>query len=205
MLKIYVARHGQNEDNANGILNGRRDLPLTDLGRSQAKEVAEAIKASGLTFNAVLSSPLKRALETAEIICTVNHLPKPLSMNELIERDYGAMTGIEQNRIEELCSPEIIKTATVTYFLSPDGAETFPDLLVRAEDLLAKVQKKYTDGSILLVTHGDLGKMIYAQYYHLDWRDTLRLFHFGNSELLVLSPDTTAEEAHVIKIQQHNL
>lgn len=48
MLKIYIARHGQNEDNANGILNGHRDLPLTSLGERQAYELADGIKDIGL-------------------------------------------------------------------------------------------------------------------------------------------------------------
>jgi len=204
MLKIYLARHGQNEDNANGILNGHRDLPLTDIGIAQAHEVADKIKTTGLIFDSVLSSPLKRASKTAEIIADANGLPKPIVVNELIERDFGKMTGLEQSRIEELCAPDIIKTDTVTYFLSPEGAETFPDLLRRAETLLNKIVEEHKDGSILLVTHGDFGKMIYAQYYDLDWKDVLTLFHFGNSELLLLSPDSTAGEAHVFKIIQHN-
>ena len=45
MLNIYLARYGQNQDNANGILNGHRDLPLTELGIAQAEEVAIKIKA----------------------------------------------------------------------------------------------------------------------------------------------------------------
>lgn len=204
MLKIYLARHGQNEDNANGILNGHRDLPLTDTGVAQATEVANKIKDAGLVFDVVLSSPLSRAFKTAEIISSVNEFPKPEIMNELIERDFGSMTGIEQSRVEELCAPDIIKTETVIYFLSPEGAETFPDLLERAGTLLEKITNKYTDGSILLVTHGDFGKMIYAQYYHLDWEDVLTMFHFGNSDLLLLSPDSDAGEAHVFTILQHN-
>jgi len=204
MLKIYLARHGQNEDNANGILNGHRDLPLTEIGMRQAAEVANEIKAAGLSFDAVLSSPLSRALKTAQIIATINDLPEPKVDDELIERDFGNMTGLEQSRIEELCVPDIIKTDTITYFLSPEGAETFPDLLKRASALLKKITEDYKDGSILLVTHGDFGKMIYAEYYKLDWQSVLTLFHFGNSELLLLSPDSTADEAHVFKIIQHN-
>lgn len=204
MLKIYLARHGQNEDNANGILNGHRDLPLTEIGIAQAHEVANKIKDAGLSFDIVLSSPLSRALVTAEIISDTNHFSRPEVVPELIERDFGVMSGQPQSRIEELCAPEIIKTETVTYFLSPEGAESFPDLLKRAERLLDKLTAKYKDGSILLVTHGDFGKMIYAQYYKLDWKDVLTLFHFGNSELLLLSPDSDAGEAHVFTILQHN-
>lgn len=204
MLKIYLARHGQNEDNANGILNGHRDLPLTQAGIDQADEVANKIKEAGLVFDGVFSSPLSRAYKTAKIISEVNGFSKPQVLNELIERDFGSMTGADQSRIEELCAPDIIKTETVTYFLSSEGAETFPDLLKRAGLLLEKITQEYPDGNVLLVTHGDFGKMIYAQYYQLNWEEVLTLFHFGNSELLLLSPDSTAGEAHVFKILQHN-
>lgn len=204
MLKIYIARHGQNVDNANGILNGHRDLPLTDIGEVQAYEIANKIKDANLAFDAIFTSPLVRAKRTAEIIAEVNELPAPLELNLLIERDFGAMTGVEQSRILELCSPDVIQTETVTYFLSPRGAETFPDLLDRAAELLNKLADRYTDGSILLVTHGDFGKMIYAKYYKLNWEDVLTAFHFGNSELLLLAADSSPEDAHVFKIQQHN-
>lgn len=204
MLKIYLARHGQNEDNANGILNGHRDLPLTDIGRSQAKEIAEKIKDANLKFDQIFSSPLRRALDTAKTISNAINGPEPQILNELIERDFGSLTGVEQSKIEELCAPDIIKTDTVIYFLSPIGAETFPDLVARGNALLAKLKSKFADGNILLVTHGDFGKMIYAAYYNLPWKDVLTAFHFGNSELLLLSEDSEPDEAHVFKILQHN-
>lgn len=143
-------------------------------------------------------------MKTAEIISEVNNFAAPIVEEDLIERNFGIMSGLEQSRIEEFCAPNVIKTDTITYFLSPEGAETFPDLLARAERLLDSLRESYSNGSILLVTHGDFGKMIYAKYYSLDWKDVLTLFHFGNSELLVLSPDSEAGEAHVFTILQHN-
>lgn len=204
MLKIYIARHGQNEDNANGILNGHRDLPLTDLGRAQAHELAVGIKEKGLTFDAVLSSPLCRAYETGEIITDTLGLPKPEILPGLIERDFGIMSGKLIKDIETLCAPDIIKTQTITYFLSPEGAETFPDLLLRAGRVLQEVREKYTDGSVLLACHGDIGKFMYASYYGKDWMWALTAFHFGNSELLLLADDSGSEDSHVIHIEQHN-
>lgn len=205
MLKIYLARHGQDKDNANGILNGHRDQPLTDIGVTQAIEVASKIKEAGIGFDHILTSPLVRAKKTAEIISELIKGPTPEVEPELIERDFGAMTGVEQSKVIELCAPDILKTETVTYFLKPPHAETFPDLLVRANRLINKLKTKYKQGEILCVTHGDLGKMMYAAYYKLDWKDVLTLFHFGNSELLLLSPDSMAGEAHVFEIIQHNI
>lgn len=205
MLKVYLARHGQDKDNASGILNGRRDEPLTEKGVEQANEVAGKIKETGIHFDSVYSSPLKRAYKTAEIITDTLEIAKPEILPDLIERDFGIMTGQPQSKIKEMCSPDIMQSDTITYFLSPKGAETFPDLVERAKKLLDNLKTKHKNGNILLVTHGDFGKMIYTAYYNLDWMQVLNMFHFGNSDLLELSEDSPAEETHVFKIHQHNL
>ena len=204
MLKIYLARHGQDLDNIKGILNGHRNEPLSPKGLEQAEEAGVKIKEAGLVFDVVYSSPLLRASVTADIICRVSHNPKAVTLPLLIERDFGIMTGVEQGKIEELCAPDIIKTDKITYFLQPQGAETFTDLLTRAERVLSFVKAKHAQGNILLVTHGDFGKMIYAAYYSLDWKEVLTTFHFGNSELLLLSKDSAASKSHVFKIDQYN-
>ncbi len=203
-MKIYLARHGQNEDNRDGILNGHRDLPLTDLGREQAREAAQNIINHKLRFDVVYSSPLSRALETATIISSDAKQPIPIVLSLLIERDFGVMTGKPVGSIKEKCAPDIIETDTITYFLSSKGAETFPDLLKRARILLNELEAKHQDDSVLLVGHGDMGKMIYATYYNLPWQGVLTQFHFGNSELLLLSPDSSPADAHVFLIPQHN-
>lgn len=205
MLKIYLARHGQDQDNANKVLNGRRDEPLTDLGISQANQLAQKIKEADLKFDAIYSSPLQRAHKTAQIISGVLDLSDPIKSDYLIERDFGVMAGQHKSDVEKLCAPaDILKTDTIIYFLSPEGAETFPQLMERAKEFLNFIESKHQDGSILLVTHGDTGKMIYAAYYQLDWLETLKMFHFGNSELLLLARDSKPEDSHVFKIEQFN-
>lgn len=204
-MKIYLARHGQDEDNALGLLNGHRDRPLTHIGIEQAKQLAENIKNIGLSFDKVYSSPLQRAYCTAEIITDTLGMNKPEKLDSLIERDFGVMTGKPIKEIESLPDSELLKTETITYFLSPDGAENFPQLLKRADKVLDWIKKTHgPNEKILLVTHGDFGKMLYTAYYHLNWQDVLKMFHFGNSELLLLSEDSKPEETHVFKIQQYN-
>lgn len=203
-MDIYLARHGQNEDNVGGILNGHRDLPLTDLGREQAREAGRNISEYRLKFDAVFCSPLIRAKETAEIISEISDNPIPVVNELLIERNFGVMTGRLISDIKILCEPNIIETDTITYFLSPEGAETFPFLCQRARKLLDELQVHFEDKTLLLVTHGDIGKMIYAEYYQLPWEQVLTQFHFGNSELLKLSHSSTPEETHVFTLEQHN-
>jgi len=206
-LNIYLARHGQDEDNAAGILNGHRNQPLTELGKEQARTVANKIHDHQIYFDAVYASPLQRASETASII--VGSLAV-IEMDDLKERDFGVLTGTRITEIKERCQPQdLLSTDTVTYFLSPQGAETFPDLLARAKRVLDTVIQLHANPSkstknILLVTHGDLGKMLYAAYYNLDWKDVLKQFHFGNSDLLLLSQYSRPEQAHVLQSIQFN-
>src|SRR3989338_11530332 len=180
-LHIYLTRHGQDQDNAHGILNGHRDTPLTELGIRQAQQLADKIKLTQIKYDHVYTSPLQRASQTAQIITDTLQLPSPQILPELIEREFGIMTGKPIADIPKLCSPHILITHTtpsVTYMLKPQGAETFPQLVQRARQLLTFLKKNHPKGNLLLVTHGDFGKMIYAAYYRLPWKDVLQQFHF---------------------------
>lgn len=128
MLEIYVTRHGQDEDNLNGILNGRRDKPLTRTGKKQSLELAQKIKEAGITFDKVYCSPLRRTCKTAKIVTDELGMEEPEILDDLIERDFGIMTGRRVDEIEKVCALDIIKTMRVCYFLSPDGAKHFLNL-----------------------------------------------------------------------------
>ncbi len=207
-MKIYLTRHGQNQDNLNGILNGHRDLPLTEIGREQAKNLGEHLKKESAKFDLVLCSPLSRASETAEIITDILGLEKPIKENLLIERNFGIMSGLNVSDVAKLGEEnnfECLKTDTITYFINPSGAETFPVLLIRAEKLFEKLKEEFPDKKdILLVGHGDFGKMVYASFYKLNWKDVLINFHFGNSEVLVLEENLKEEDRFYFKQEQHN-
>lgn len=185
MTTIYIARHGQNEDNVQRILNGHRDLPLTDLGRQQAQGLAQKIHDdSELNFDVVYASPLSRAHETAKIVASKAQLPEPVIYDDLIERDFGIMSGRLETEIEAMCAPDIIKTEKVTYFLNPEGAETFPELLGRGQRILDFMKASHPDQTVLLVCHGDIGKMIYAAASGMPWQQALTEFYFSNTDII---------------------
>jgi broad specificity phosphatase PhoE len=205
MLKIYVARHGQDEDNAKRILNGHRNSPLTELGKDQARQLAQGAKNAGMLFDSVYSSPLRRAYDTALEVAGAFNLAAPVVLPELIERDFGVMTGREIAEIKTLVPAEhILQTDIITYFLEAEGSEDYPTTLKRAERVLQLITTRHTDGSPLLVCHSDIGKMLFAAYYKKPWREVLALFHFGNSELLELSQNSNPESSHIIRIEQFN-
>ena len=91
MKRLYLLRHGQTEFNVKKLVQGRCDSPLTDLGRQQAKMAAAWLKAHGVTPDKVVSSPLGRAMDTADLVATEllgqNAAVEPCE--GIIERCYG--------------------------------------------------------------------------------------------------------------------
>lgn len=186
MRKIFVIRHGQDTDNVRGILNGRRDTDLTDLGRQQAILAGKKLKklSGSEKIDVVYVSPLKRCRQTAELITQTASLPQPQVMNQLIERDFGFFTGRPAREIRTLTDDYLI-TDQVDYFLSGEGVEIFPEAYQRAVSVWEDL-KKIEGRNILLVTHGDFGKMLRASYYDWGWRRGLLMPYLANTEIMVL-------------------
>lgn len=204
-MEIYLARHGQNEDNLNGLINGHRDLPLTDVGLAQARELGELANLQGLNFDAVYTSPLVRASITAEIVASVTASPLPVVLPELIERDFGILTGRPFGDIRKYAT-ELLETDHILYFLEAEGAETFPDVLKRAYSVLKMMaEAREANGEkVLIVCHDGIGKMLYSAFHGVPWRRTLKEFKMGNTELIWLHRDRSGNP-HVIEIDQRGL
>lgn len=92
-MKIYLIRHGATDWNAMGILQGREDIPLNEKGIRQAEECGEKLRASGVSFEYIASSPLSRAYRTAEMIAGHMGIGKPIIEEKLTERDFGLLSG----------------------------------------------------------------------------------------------------------------
>ena len=184
MGKLFIVRHGQDEDNANGILNGRRNQPLTTLGREQAQTVAK--KLHSYKIDIIYSSPLKRAFETAQIIGAKLKMNDILIHEHLIEREFGILSGKPILDIP-LFAKKILKTDRVNYFLEAQGAEKFPDLYKRAQKILYEIKEKHINENVLVVAHGDIGKMMRAVHHKWTWEEGLKKPYFENTGILELN------------------
>ncbi len=184
MGKIFIVRHGQDQDNANGILNGRRNQPLTPLGKNQAITVAQKL----LTYKIqiIYSSPLQRASETAQIIASKLGINDIMIHHHLIEREFGILSGKPISDIP-LFAKKILKTDRVNYFLEAQGAEKFPDLYKRAQKILDEIKNKHTHKNVLVVAHGDIGKMMRAVHNKWTWSEGLKKPYFENTGILELN------------------
>jgi len=184
MNKIFLVRHGQDEDNANGILNGRRDTPLTKLGRQQAQTVAEKLRDNGIEV--IYASPLKRAYETARIVAETLGVDEVITDEHLMEREFGVLTGKPVADISKYSS-KTLQTDRVLYFIEAEGAEDFPTLYQRGKKILEEISQRHPNKNILIVAHGDIGKMIRAAYHNWTWEEGIKTPYFENTGVLELS------------------
>src|SRR5215211_9126850 len=95
---ILLARHGETDWNREGRFQGHADPPLNRTGRAQAFDLSRALAAEKLA--AMYSSPLRRALETAEIVAA-SHGLEPVTVDGLREVDVGSWSGLTRAEIEQ--------------------------------------------------------------------------------------------------------
>jgi len=140
---IALIRHGQTDWNLALRMQGRSDIPLNDTGREQARVAAAALAAE--PWDVVVSSPLLRARETAEIIATALGVPLGASYNELLEQDFGVAEG---TLVDELA----------TRWPDRDFAGMEPDEVVGPRGIrgLERIALDHPGARVLAVAHGTL-------------------------------------------------
>jgi len=183
MGKIYLVRHGQSEDNAAGVLGGRRDSGLTALGAAQARRTAEELKSFGI--GVIFASPLKRAYDTARIIADKLGIEEIISDERLMERDFGVLSGHPYADIPRYAGL-VIEADEVRYFDQVEGAEGFPSLLRRAGEMVEVLRAAARDRNVLVATHADTGKMLLAAFQGRSWEEGIRATGFGNGKVVEL-------------------
>ena len=137
---VFLARHGRTVLNAEGRLRGLSDPPLDDVGRAEAARLAAAVAVHRPTV--VVSSPLQRAVSTAQAIASVANVPMVVD-DRLNDRDYGPWTGELRSEVERR-------------FGSVDeapGVEKLADVASRAVVAWSQLTVEYEDGPLVLVSH----------------------------------------------------
>ena len=135
-MTLYIVRHGQTEENLQAVLQGHLPGNLTEQGKEQVRKAAERLAETGVEFKCIVSSDLKRAMDSAHIIAERLHLPIT-PMKELRERDWGIYTGMA---VVE--AAEKYKIDGIWRF--PDSsAETDKEILQRAGNALRHLAEKY--------------------------------------------------------------
>jgi broad specificity phosphatase PhoE len=153
---FFLIRHGQSTANANGVWQGQMEFPLSEEGRRQALLVGKALV--GEELDAIYSSPLGRALETAEIIARETGFGgSVVPLESLMERQGGTLEGTTHAQ-REARDPE---TTKLLLSLPEEerwtlvGAETDEEVLARFEGAMSDVRARHASGArLVVVSHG---------------------------------------------------
>jgi broad specificity phosphatase PhoE len=160
-MKLITVRHGETENNATGITQGWLDSKLNDKGIEQARKVAERLKNEKI--DVIYSSDLKRASRTAEEIVKLQDCELILE-ERLREQNKGKYNGgptEDLNRAAKESGENVLDWI-------PEGGESLNNVKKRVLKFLDEIEKKHTDETVLIVSHGGPMAMISR---HI-WKDT---------------------------------
>ena len=138
---IYIVRHGETQWNAQGRIQGRRDIELNDNGRRQAEKAGQEL--SGRSFSIMITSPLSRAKETGAILAKFAEVKEVREDERIIERDFGELDGAYFN--------EDVRHRL--YQEKVQGAESLEDVGSRMLEAVKEYASEY-EGDLLIVSHG---------------------------------------------------
>lgn len=174
-MKLYIVRHGETEENRLHILQGHLPGTLTLQGIEQVHKTAEYLLSQKILFSRIVSSDLKRAMDSAQILAENLNLPI-IPMKMLRERDWGKYTGITIAEAKE----KYFKEGKWNF---PDSAETDEEIYQRAQSVLMYLKENYNDEVILLVTHGQFARNLFGAYQGCSYKE---VSSFSNAEVRIM-------------------
>ncbi|MFH1400581.1 MAG: histidine phosphatase family protein [Nanoarchaeota archaeon] len=152
-MRLIITRHGETEENKQGIIQGHLPGHLSKEGRAQAQKLALRLKDERIDY--IYASDLARAADTASIIHKY-HADTPIEfVTALREKKLGEWEGKKKTDIGLSISQSVSAYA-------PKGAETTEQIFERAKAFLDEVISKHRDGTVLLVGHNGINKALIA-------------------------------------------
>jgi len=142
MTLIYLVRHGETDWNRAKRIQGSTDIPLNETGREQAAATGALLATR--TWDVIVSSPLVRARETAEIIAHAAGRAIPYTLDALVERRYGEAEGLTYREVEE----------RFPHDAAVPGRESHDAVAQRVIPALILLAEQHREQSIVVVSHG---------------------------------------------------
>lgn len=169
MAHLVLLRHGQSQWNLENRFTGWMDVPLTDLGETEARRAGEKIKAAGLRFDRTFTSVLQRAIRTLELVLDVigqTGLPNERDQ-ALNERHYGDLQGLDKAETAKKFGDEQVRLWRRSYDVAPPGGESLENTAARTLPYLQShiLPAVHAGQHVLVAAHGNSLRSIVM---HLD-------------------------------------
>jgi len=194
MTEIILARHGETEWNVTEVFRGRIDVELNQTGVKQAELLAEHL--SDVKIEAVYSSPLKRALKTAEIIASYHKLDVEVAPG-LIDLDFGEWQGLSHQEVKDKYKELYAQWAKNPHQVKMPAGESLAEVRERAVRVVDSVIARY-EGTVILVSHRVVNKVLICALLGVDNS------HFWNIRMDTCGITTFAYEKEQFILTKHN-
>lgn len=164
MSKLLLIRHGTTKLHANDRFWGKTDVPLSEVGIEQARQLQSRLAKENI--KAIFASTLSRTIATAEIIAAGRNL-KIITCDELCECNFGFVEGLTFAEIERLY-PELAMELVAWKAVSFPGGETLDQLNERVKAFTKKLEPFQPDDTIVIVSHGGPLRLLICNLLGLD-------------------------------------
>ncbi len=197
MAEFIIARHGETEWNVAEVFRGQVDIDLNETGVKQAELLAGYLSTS--TIEAIYSSPLKRALKTAETIARPHQL-KVTVEPDLVDLNFGKWQGLSHQEVKERYGELYAKWVTHPEQARMPGGETLEDVRKRAARVITQVLGSHS-GTSLIVGHRVVNKVIICALLGLDnshfWKirqnvGGISIFAYQNEQFILTRHNDTS-------------
>ncbi len=176
-----IMRHGESEANAKGVIVsdpsiGCERFGLTQQGSQQV--IDSALAYTGESITQIICSDFLRTQQTAQLIAETLNLPSPLQDTGLRERYFGHWDGMSAEHYQG-----ILQRDHITEQRADDGVESPETVLQRGIKVLERLEQKYQDHVILLVSHGDILQILCTRFVGKSPRQHRSLPHHETAEI----------------------
>jgi len=197
MTQVILVRHGETEWNVTEVFRGRIDIGLNEAGVKQAELLAEHL--SKMKIDAIYSSPLKRALTTAEKIAGCHRLEVVVTPG-LIDLDFGGWQGLSHQEVRNKYKELYAQWKSHPDLVRMPAGESLDEVRKRAMSVVDEVIAKY-EGSVVLASHRVVNKVLICALLGLDnshfWnirQDTcgMTIFTYENERFILTRHNDTS-------------
>lgn len=155
-IHLYLARHGETDLNVQMRYQGATDMPLNELGWTQAQTLAQRLPAD---ISRIVASPLLRAQQTASLVSQARGLPV-LTMSEFRERNFGVFEGLTHEEAQARHPELYARKVAMLWDDAPPGGETIREVVARVQAGLQRLEAEHGGESVLLVAHGFIARAV---------------------------------------------
>ena len=171
-MNLYMVRHGQTAASRENRFSGSSDPPLTAVGEAMAQAFAQAY--ASLKWDAIYTSPMLRARQTADALCRLTGVQATVD-DGLKEIDYGEWEGLRQDEVKERWPEAFEYWADDVASRGTPGGETAFQVAARAMRVVEAIRSRYQRGNVLLVSHKATLRVITCALLGLDSQRNSRI------------------------------